>query len=127
MLLEHGASRTLANADGKTALRYAQDQNKGEIAQILTHSPEEVSFSYPLDNRVMQEIYNFPRRERVTLIRKTEGGDVEAMQRDSFAALDDETGLAKAFNEHRRRGGKLLEEDVFRHRVTKISLRPKER
>ena len=61
----------------------------------------------------MQEVYSFKRRERFTFIRKSENGDVEAVQRESFFALDDKSGLRRAFDEHVKRGGKMSEEDVF--------------
>ncbi|TAL37811.1 MAG: ankyrin repeat domain-containing protein [Alphaproteobacteria bacterium] len=113
LLLERGASRQPRNHRDQTALQCARAQNHAAVARLIENNADEISFCHPLSDRVMQEVYNFPLRERVTLIRKEEGGPVEAMQRESFSSLDDLTGLRKAFAEHKRMGGKLEESDVF--------------
>jgi hypothetical protein len=126
LLLEHGANPALKNAQGKDARTCAREQNMMDVLRYFDRNPDQVSFSWPLDNRIMQEVYHFPRRERISLIRKTEGGEVEAMQRESFAALEDKSGLRKAFEEHRKLGGRLEEGDVFPDalRKPKLTLRP---
>jgi hypothetical protein len=112
LLVDRGADQNLLT-NGKTALQIAQGKKYDDVARFLERTPDQVSYSWPLDNRVMQEVYHFPRLERVTLLRKSEGGDVETMQRESFASLGDIPPLRAAFEEHRRRGGKLAESDVF--------------
>lgn len=126
MLLEKGARRDLKNSKGQTALACAREQKKKSVIQVLENNPDEVSFFYPLSDRTMQEIFNFPRRERVTLIRNGEDGPVEAMQRDSFSELEDLTGLRKAFAAHRRMGGTLDEGDVFLNTLNKPKILRKE-
>lgn len=123
LLLERGASRLPKNHRDQTALKCARDQNHNAIARLIENNSDEISFCHPVTDRVMQEVYNFQLRERVTLIRKEEGGPVEAMQRESFSSLDDLTGLRRAFAEHKRMGGKLEESDVFPGALTKS--RPK--
>lgn len=122
LLLERGANRSLTNSQGETALSCARQQGHPDVAQVLTNTPDEISFYHPVADRVMQEVYNFPRRERVTLIRNGAAGPVEAMQRDAFSSLDDLTGLRKAFSEHRRMGGKLEENDIFQGLLPKAKL-----
>ena len=68
---------------------------------------------FSVADRVMQEVYSFTLKERITLLRKAKEGDVEAMQREPFTALADKGGLTKAFEEHKKRGGKLTDEEVF--------------
>ncbi len=127
LLLERGAHAAAINSEGKSVVQLAKENSRADIAnyiqKFIDFGPDEVSFSYPLQDRVMQEIFNFPRKERVTLVRKSSVGDVEAMQRDSFASLDDTAGLRKAFAEHKKRGGKLDEADVFSGALQKAKLR----
>lgn len=113
LLLQHGADATMVNSSSKTAMTYARENGGAEAVRALECRPDEISSSWTLDNRVMQEIYDFRRLERVTLMRKSAGGDVEAMQREAFSQLPDHGALQKAFDEHRRRGGKRSEEEVF--------------
>ena len=119
ILVKAGANPSLRNKDGNNALALARMENHHEIVNILDNNPDEISFFHNVDDRVMQEVFNFPRKERVTLIRKIRGGDVEAMQRDSFRSLDDQPGLRRAFEEHAKRGGKMTEEEVFENALPK--------
>ena len=113
VLMQHGADVGLVNNHGKTAMQYARDNSRTDAIRALEKRPDEITNSWTLDNRVMQEIYDFRRLERVTFVRKTTDGEVEAMQREAFSQLPDHGALQKAFDEHRRRGGKRSEEDVF--------------
>jgi hypothetical protein len=117
LLVERGADLTPLY-DNKTPLQIAREQKRETVARYLERNPDQISFIWPLDNRTVQEIYHFPRRERITLLRKCEGGDVETMQRESFAAVDRKS-LREAFAEHKRQGGKLSEEDVFPEELAK--------
>lgn len=111
LLLDRGADRQMKNSSGQTALALA---NKGSaIYALLSETPEEVIYFHPVADRVMQEVYSFTLRERITLLRKSEDGDVEAIQRERFEELKDKSALRRAFDEHRKRGGKLEESDVF--------------
>lgn len=112
-LLKGGANPGLRNKDRQAALDIARQKGHDALVNILDNNPDEISFFHNVDDRVMQEVFNFPRKERVTLIRKVRHGDVEAMQRDSFKFLDDQSSLRRAFEEHRKRGGKLAEAEVF--------------
>lgn len=119
VLLEGGANPSLRNKDGNDALALARKGNRHDIVSLLDKNPDEFSFFHDIDDRVMQEVFNFPRKERVTLIRKSRGGDVEAMQRDSFQSIDDQSSLRRAFEEHKKRGGKMTEDDIFENALPK--------
>ncbi len=123
MLLAAGAQRDIVNVHGKTAADYARDNNKPAVLALLLADPLQVSFSHRIVDRTMQEVFDFQRKERVTLIRKDDGG-VEAVLRDSFNTLDDKEGLRRAFNEHKRAGGKLSEEEVFGQAIAKAKKLP---
>ncbi|MEZ0225378.1 MAG: ankyrin repeat domain-containing protein [Alphaproteobacteria bacterium] len=122
LLMEHGADAAIVSKQGKTAKMCAVEAKHTGTASLLDLNPDQISFSWPLRDRIMQEVYHFPRRERVTLIRNGETGPVEAMQRESFSSLEDLSGLRKAFAEHRRMGGKLEESDVFQGHWPKTKL-----
>lgn len=119
ILLKGGADPLLRTPEGDAAIDLARKQERHDVVDLLDNNPDEISFFHNVDNRVMQEVFSFTRKERVTLIRKTRGGDVEAMQRDSFRSLDDRSGLRRAFEEHARRGGKMTEDEVFESALPK--------
>ena len=122
ILMDHGANPNLADKNNKSPIAYARQQGKQAVLTLLTNSPDEVSVFFNVADRVVQEVYSFKRLERFTFVRKSDGGDVEAMQRDSFSALGDTPDLRKAFNEHKKRGGKLEEADVFPNAMQKTKL-----
>ncbi len=119
LLIDRGANPQRKYTDGKTAIEKARDNNRADIVAVLKNTPDEVSYFDTVSDRVVQEVYSFKRRERFTFIRKSESGDVEAVQRESFLVLGDKSGLRRAFDEHVKRGGKLSEEDVFGDVMTK--------
>ena len=122
LLIDRGANPQRKYTDGKTAIDKARDNNRAYIVAVLKNTPDEVSYFDTVSDRVVQEVYSFKRRERFTFIRKSESGDVEAMHRESFSSLDDRSGLRKAFAEHKKRGGKLDEADVFSGALQKPKL-----
>jgi len=122
LLIDRGANPQRKYTDGKTAIDKARDNNRADIVAVLKNTPDEVSYFDTVSDRIVQEVYSFKRRERFTFIRKSENGDVEVVQRESFFALDDLSGLRKAFAEHKKRGGKLDEADVFSGALQKPKL-----
>jgi ankyrin repeat protein len=122
LLMERGADTKRVNNDNKTAMAYARDQSHANCIRALKRLPDEVSNVWQVDDRFMQEIYDFKRLERVTFVRKSEAGEVEALQREAFSQLPDRGALQKAFDEHRRRGGKRSEEEVFDCGLGKLKL-----
>ncbi|HYD19488.1 MAG TPA: ankyrin repeat domain-containing protein [Patescibacteria group bacterium] len=112
LLLDAGADRRLRNSDGKDVVQMAREKG-GAVAELIGQTPDEVIFFDQIADRIVQEVYSFRRLERFTFIRPSEHGTVEAVQRERFAAIAEDSGLRRAFNEHVKRGGALTEEEVF--------------
>lgn len=132
MLMDAGASPAIFNKDGpegKNALQLAREKGNKALLTMLSMTPDEVVFTDTVYDRVVQEVYSFKRKERFTFVRKEEFGDVEAVTRESFADID-KSALRKAFGEHKKRGGKLEESEVFSDMLPKqkaqkgLSLQP---
>ena len=81
--------------------------------------PDQVVYESAVLDRTMQEVFNFASLERITLIRKSLQGPVESVGRDTFEQLQDSSALQRAFDEHKKRGGKTPEEKVFPNRIPK--------
>jgi ankyrin repeat protein len=94
-------------------------QKKPEAPAPVAANPQDVVFRRPLGNRLMEEVYDFEARERITLIRNGEDGPVEAVTRDSFTSIEDRARLREAFDLYAKRGGNLTEEDVFVEHLSK--------
>ena len=112
-LLEAGADKTPKNEHGLTARDYAVRNNRGSILATLDRNPDEVVFSWRVNDRTLQEVFNFAHKERVTLIRKSADGPVEAVTRESFSEITDRAKLREAFEKYRSKGGTRTEEEVF--------------
>lgn len=123
LLLDAGADGNLQDKDGRSPVRLARDKGHKLMLAMLTETPDEVVFTDKVYDRVVQEVYSFKRKERFTFIRKEEFGDIEAVQRDSFADLRDLPQLRAAFEIHRKRGGKTTEEEIFDNSLPKAKLR----
>lgn len=113
LLLDRGASAVIRSSEGKNAIDIADEKGNSALVLMLRETPDEVVFSDTVLDRTLQEVYSFRRRERFTFLRKGETGAIEAMQRDKFSDIAGESGLRRAFEEHRKRGGKLTEDEVF--------------
>jgi hypothetical protein len=117
-LLLHGGNPARQDCEGMTAATFAKA--KPAVLALLLQDPDEISWYTKVADRTMQEVYNFRLKERITLLRKAEGGDVEAMTRQSFCELADVTPLRRAFALHCARGGKTPEEEVFPTTLAKL-------
>lgn len=113
MLMDAGANPQYKDPKGKGPISVAQEKGHKHIVRMLSETPDEVVFTEALHDRMLEEVYSFKRGERFILLRKGEGGDVEAMQRESFSDIRETPNLRRAFELHKKRGGKLTEEDVF--------------
>lgn len=122
-LLQAGADATLRNNDNGTAKSFAASNNHKAVVELLARDPDEVTLSWSVNNRLLQEVFNFARKERVTLIRKDADAPVEAVLRDSFADLPESSALRQAFEIHRKQGGRRTEEEIFSHTLPKLKLR----
>lgn len=119
LLLENGADPSIrSRVRGKTAMDWAKDRKFNHIVDLLS-TPAEVIFYSNVSDRTLEEIFNFESRERISLLRKEMNGTVEAMTRQNFSDIEDSTRLLQAFEEHKRRGGKLTEADIFPRRLFK--------
>jgi hypothetical protein len=72
-----------------------------------------------LGDRTLEEVFNFATKERISLVRKEAGAPVEAFIRESFSDISEKSGLRLAFEEHKRRGGKVPEDEVFPDKIVK--------
>lgn len=127
LLLAAGADATLRGRD-RDSLDWAMTSGNPEMILLLQKkpepepvidSPQDVVFRRPLGNRVLEEVFDFAARERITLIRKGEDGPVEAVTRDSFTSIEDRARLREAFDTYVKRGGTASEEYVFAEHLAK--------
>lgn len=129
LLLENGANTRLRNKDGETAADMARKKQNPEIARMIEAAgtapkADEIVYTRAVHDRVLQEIFDFKNKERLTFIRRGDTDAVEAVQRDSFADLTDTSGLRRAFEAHRKRGGKATEDEVFPNDIRKTRAMP---
>jgi ankyrin repeat protein len=128
-LLEAGADASIRNNYKNTAEMYAVHYKHNDIVTILRNpppksneTPDEVIFERKISNRTLEEIFNFVSLERISLIRNGKHGPVEAVVRESFSVIEDESALRKAFEEHVKRGGAADESAVFPNKLLKNKL-----
>lgn len=120
-LLAAGADRELRGRNNNNTLDWAMMSGKPEMIMFfhekqpepVVENPQDVVFRRPMGNRVLEEVFDFSARERITLIRKGEDGPVEAVTRDGFASIEDRGRLREAFDAYVKRGGVASEEEVF--------------
>lgn len=121
-LLDWGADRTLRDSLNETAEDDAREQGRLKSLDLLRNywptpvTPDQVIYERPLSNRTLEEVYDFTSLERISMIRKTSKGAVEAVTREKFSLINKDD-LRKAFNDHRARGGTADEMEVFSRHV----------
>jgi ankyrin repeat protein len=118
ILLAHGADRD-GRAGGKNAAEWALMRGHTDIVKKLHERPDQIVLQQSLGDRTLEEVFNFTSFERITLIRKSPEGAVEAVTRGPFSEVVDQSRLRKAFEEHIRRGGKTDENRVFPNVLSK--------
>jgi hypothetical protein len=82
-------------------------------------APDTVTVYRRMGDRVLQEIFDFEGRERITFVRKDRDAPVEAMTRQNFSDIDDKASIRKAFEVYARKGGRLRERDFFEESLGK--------
>jgi hypothetical protein len=134
MLLERGAQHDLKSDNGNTAYDWAKGKAKEEIQQLLTvwsakssqqfiaQEKNQVICISEISNRTLEEIFNFSSRERISLIRRSPGGPVEAITREDFSDIKNQDILHKVFEKYRALGGKISEDDVFPDSILKARM-----
>lgn len=133
-LLEAGADKNIgsANHSQKKPVDFARGQHHSAMVELIENyvqaskpDCEQIVYNHQIADRSLQEIFNFKSLERVTFIRETSAGKVEAVLRDRFANLQDEPQLRIAFDEHVKRGGTRTEAEVFQiQRIRKLGAQP---
>lgn len=115
MLYMMGSDPKEKHLAGTSPLGYARSAGYTDMIELLSRPRNvvEVVLSRPVGDRTLQEIFNFTREERISLIRKGEEGPVEAMQRDHFSDITDKSGIREAFNIYKKRGGTITEAAIF--------------
>jgi hypothetical protein len=139
LLLGAGASRDLPGKDGMNAVGCAEASGHTRVAALLRAAPApapapaaapvaapeaeqralDIVFKHALGECILEEIFDFTARERISLIRKGAAGAVEISTRETFDALADTPSLRAAFDEHVRRGGTLAEKEIFSRKLDK--------
>jgi len=120
-LLAAGAETRVRGWRGRTPLSLAQEMGDPVLQQKILEAqtpkaapnPDEVTYERPFGNRILEETFNFAARERISLIRLVSKGPVEAITRDSFAAIGDREQLARAYVDYKTAGGRLDVPDIF--------------
>ncbi|MEZ0225377.1 MAG: ankyrin repeat domain-containing protein [Alphaproteobacteria bacterium] len=115
MLYMMGGDPSEKNLTGMSPFGYARSAGYTDMIELLSRprNAVEVTLSRPVGDRTLQEIFNFTREERISLIRKGAEGPVEAMQRDHFSDITDKSGIREAFNIYKKRGGTITEAAIF--------------
>lgn len=126
ILLAAGADRSLRDSVNDSAEDDARNRGYDGVAKLIRDfgyvaNAEEVMLERRLADRLLQEIFNFRSLERISLVRKDAYSSVEAMTRESFSEIADQTSIRKAFEEYARRGGKIPESAVFPNVLFKSS------
>lgn len=140
-LLKRGANRDIQNNKGLTVVDLARQRSDSFIRKALgvdvekpalppapppepEINPDEVVLKRKLGDKVLEETFNFSVCERVSLLRASDNGRVEAMTRDSFEAIHPKA-LRNAFEAYARQGGTIPEHDVFPETIAKIKPQPR--
>ena len=135
-LLNRGADKYMQNDRGLNAVDAAKKKNarirgllgiKDEAPPVnlaVAADPDEVTLKRKLGDKVLEEVFNFSARERISLLRAGLEGPVEAMTRESFDALGERV-LRRAFDEYAGAGGKIPEAEVFPASIAKVKPQPR--
>jgi hypothetical protein len=140
-LLQHGASTTAMNDKGLTAIDLTKDRNeavrlamglrdepkeppKPPAPPDLAPDPDEIVLRRKIGDKILEEVFNFSARERVSLIRGAANGPVETMTRENFDDIG-ERALRRAFEAYARQGGAIPEAEVFPQAMAKVKPQPR--
>lgn len=115
LLYDLGSDPYEKNATGSSAVSYARGAGYDDVVKDLSQprQVDTVTFTRAVGDLTLQEVFNFAKRDRLTILRRGADGPVEAVQRDSFTDLTDKATLREAFTAYAKRGGKLPESDFF--------------
>lgn len=127
LLLEAGADPALKGR-GRNALDWAMTSGSPDtIRRLQKEAPkpyvetaDEVVMSHAFGNRVIEEVFNFASKERMTLVRDGANGPVEAVTRQNFSEIHDRQSLRAAYDKYVAKGGKVEESEIFPEVLVKI-------
>ena len=127
LLLKAGADREMRGRD-RNALDWAMLSGSPEtiyllqkpVARHYEESPDEIVLQKPFGNRVIEEVFNFASKERMTLVRDGQDGPVEAVTRQNFSEIHDRQTLREAYDKYVAKGGKVQESEIFPEVLVKI-------
>jgi hypothetical protein len=133
MLLQNGAVIDLASNDGTTPRDWAIKSKKIDTvafidswgrtdAPYLAREKNYVITVTRMGKRTLEETFNFASRERISVLCANPGAPAETMLREPFSAIEDQSGIEKAFALYKEYGGKLTVDDVFSDRIFKAKM-----
>jgi hypothetical protein len=131
LLFEAGADRELRHKGGANAMEFALVHGHYKIVALLVaekvpphpEGPEEIVRTRPLRDKTLEEIYDFKLLERISMVRASPTGPVEAVTRQDFDDIRDRTALRHAFNDYVKKGGRRAEAEVFPEVLVKFKPR----
>jgi hypothetical protein len=133
MLLLHGANLEM-KCNGKNAREWAEKNGKKGMVDFLdswvsrnlkvslARKKDQVVVCSIAGTRTLEEIFNFATRERISALCANPGAPAETMLREPFSAIEDQSGIEKAFALYKEYGGKLTVDDVFPDRIFKAKM-----
>jgi hypothetical protein len=137
-LLNRGADRNLQNSKGlspqdnarkkgdavRAAMGIPEDKPAPPADAGVAADPDEIVLKRKIGDKVLEEVFNFSARERISLLRAGVTGPVEVMTRESFDAVSERV-LRKAFEVYARQGGTIPEAEVFPNPMAKMKSTPR--
>lgn len=119
MLLEAGADPSIVR-DNKPICEHAYSWDTKPLIQQYMDA-QQVVIERKMGSSILEEVYDFREMERVSILHpRTSTIDAVSFKRENFSEIENETALRRAFNEHRRRGGKANEAEVFPSAARKL-------
>lgn len=131
LLYDAGADRELRHKGGANAMEFALVHGHYKIVALLVaeraaprpEGAEEIVRQRPLRDKTLEEVYDFAHLERISMLRTSPTGPVEAVTRQDFDNIGDREALRRAFNDYVKKGGKRDEAEVFPEVLVKFKPR----
>lgn len=138
-LLDRGADRTVENDKGLNAVEIAKGRGEDvrqamglRVVEVqkpapppeIDSDPDEIVLKRRIGDKVLEEVFNFAARERISLLRARADGPVEVMTRESFDEVN-ESVVRRAFDVYAKQGGRIPEAEVFPASMAKIKPGPR--
>jgi hypothetical protein len=133
-LIENNADMSIVTAAGQTAKDLAAHNNKSQTVEILdlymsgglqkdrAVKKNEVTVVSSFGTRTLEETFNFAVRERISIVCAKPGAVAQAVVREHFSTIVDQSGIEKAFALYKEYGGTLTLDDVFPDKIHKARM-----